>query len=526
MSVNVYVVGVGMTNFEKPNAGIDYPEIGKAAVEQALKDCNISYDSVQQAVCGYVYGDSTSGQRVLYQVGMTGIPIINVNNHGATGATALFLAHQLIQGGLADVVLALGFEKMTPGRLPGTAYPDRTYPLDKHQYKMLEMVQVENAPPTAQCFGNAAIEHMKKYGTSTLQFAKIAVKNHHNGSKNPRALNKRSYTLDEVLNSKYIFGPLTKLQCCSNSSGAAAAVLMSEKAVANYRLHEKAVQILGMAMATDTAAVFIDKSVMKIAGYDMTALAAKQVYEKTGISPSQIDVVELHDCFTTNELITYEGLQLCGEGKGGEFVDAGDNTYGGKVVVNPSGGLLARGNPIGATGLAQCAELVWQLRGEAENRQVPNARIGLQHNLGLGGAVVVAIYRGFSSNVSRGPKGTVAPDKFRVHKYLKSLEKSMQNKGMDPVTVPAVFAIKVSDETTGAEGYWVVNTKEGSMKITYMAYGEPDFTVTGTDGDIVEVMIDETDSSAANYQGTLRLQGQLDLSLRHKSLANKVRAKI
>lgn len=366
----MYVVGVGVTNFIKPYTGTDYPDIGMDAVKQALKDSGISYDKIQQAVCGYVYGDSTSGQRVLYQVGMTGIPITNVNNHGSTGGSALFLAHQIVQGGLADVVLVLGFEKMVPGALPSTAFLDRTYPLDRHLKKVSEMVQVTKAPIAVQCFGHAAIEHMNKYGTTAEQFAKIAVKNYENGSRNPRALNRKLYTLDDILNSKVIVRPLTKLQCCNNCDGAAAAVLMSEKAVSDYGLHQKAVEIVGMAMATDTEAVFIEKSLIKIAGYDMTALAAKQVYEKTGISPRQVDVVELHDCFSSNELISYESLQLCEEGKGGAFVDAGDNTYGGKVVVNPSGGLLAKGNPIGATGLAQCAELVWQLRGEADKRQV------------------------------------------------------------------------------------------------------------------------------------------------------------
>ncbi|XP_013148116.1 PREDICTED: non-specific lipid-transfer protein-like [Papilio polytes] len=392
MSSTVYAVGVGMTEFVKPNSSKDYPEFGKEAVERALADAGITYDVIEQAVCGYVYGDSTCGQRVLYQVGMTGIPVHNINNHGATGGTALHFAHRLVQAG-AQVVLALGFEKMTPGALPATAYPDRTYPADILIKKMLQIVKLEKAPMAAQCFGNAAKEHMEKYGTTETQFAKIAVKNHKNGSANPYALNKNVYTLQEILDSKRIFGPLTKLQCCANCDGAAAVVLMSEQAVIRYNLVSKAVEIAGIEMATDTSAVFTDTTRLRVAGYDMTSLAADKVYKKTGVSPSEIDVVELHDCFSSNELITYEALRLCEEGKGGEFVDAGLNTYGGQVVVNPSGGLIAKGNPIGATGLGQCAELVWQLRGEAGARQVPNARIGLQHNLGLGGAVVVAIYR-------------------------------------------------------------------------------------------------------------------------------------
>lgn len=370
MPRKVFVVGVGMTNFIKPSTGGDYPELGKEAVEAALADARIRYDDVQQAVCGYVFGDSTSGQRVLYQVGMTGIPIYNVNNNCSTGSNALFLAKQLIEGGISDVILAVGFEKMQPGALGGGNFNDRTNPMDRHTLKMAELAELTGAPMTAQYFGNAAIEHMKKYGTTEMHLAKIAAKNHRHGCKNPRAQGKREYTVEEVLKSRKIYGPLTKLECCPTSDGAGAAVLMSEEAVIKYGLQAKAVEIIGMEMATDTPAVFNENSLMKVAGYDMTALAAQRLYQKTGVSPMQVDVVELHDCFAANEMITYEGLQLCGEGQAGKFIDAGDNTYGGRVVVNPSGGLIAKGHPLGATGLAQCAELVWQLRGEAGERQV------------------------------------------------------------------------------------------------------------------------------------------------------------
>ncbi|XP_063365311.1 sterol carrier protein 2-like isoform X1 [Cydia amplana] len=399
MPQKVYVVGVGMTKFTKPSPDRDYPEMGKEAVEAALTDAGINYDKIQQAVCGYAKGDSTSGQRVLYQVGMTGIPIYNVNNNCSTGSTALFLAKQLIEGG-DDIILALGFEKMAPGALGASAYEDRTSPLDKHNAKMADLAGVTKAPRTAQFFGNAGLEYMKKYGATEEHIAKIAAKNHRHGAKNPRAQIAREYTVEEVLNSRKIFGPLTKLSCCPTSDGAGAAVLMSEKAVIQNGLQKKAVEILGMEMATDTNEAFSGKSFLSLVGYDMTTLAAKRLYQKSGISPKDVNVVELHDCFATNEMITYEGLQLCEVGKAGKFVDDGDNTYGGRVVVNPSGGLIAKGHPLGATGLAQCAELVWQLRGEAGDRQVPNARIALQHNLGLGGAVVVTLYRKGFQNVS------------------------------------------------------------------------------------------------------------------------------
>lgn len=372
MPRKVYVIGVGMTKFLKPSAdNPDYPVLGKEAAEAALEDAKIRYDQVQQAVCGYVFGDSTCGQRVLYQVGMTGIPIYNVNNNCSTGSSALFLAKKLIEGGIADCILALGFDKMSPGPLGNTPFKDRSRPLERHIKKMDEIVGVsKNTPLTPQYFGNAALEHMKKYGTTEVHLAKIAAKNHKNGAKNPRAQSKRQYTVEEVLNSRKIYGPLTKLECCPTSDGAGAAVLVSEEFVIRHGLQDKAVEIIGMEMATDTPGIFTENSCMKIAGYDMTVLAAKRLYANTGVSPKQIDVVELHDCFAANELITYEGLQLCEEGGAGKFVDAGLNTYGGQVVVNPSGGLIAKGHPLGATGLAQCAELVWQLRGEAGDRQV------------------------------------------------------------------------------------------------------------------------------------------------------------
>ncbi|RVE53837.1 hypothetical protein evm_001499 [Chilo suppressalis] len=397
MTRNVFVVGVGMTNFVKPNTGGDYPEFAKQAALDAIKDAGIKYENIEQCVCAYASGDSTSGQRVVYQIGMTGIPIHNVNNNCATGSSALFLAKQLIEGNIADIIMVLGFEKMRQGPLRGN-FTDRSAPLEKHIAKMKEMTKILPGPMTPQYFGNAGLEHMKKYGTTELHIAKVAAKNHRHGARNPRAQSKRAYNVDEILQSRKIYGPLTKLECCPTSDGAGAAILMSEEAVMKFGLQQKAVQILGMEMATDTPSLFREKSFIKLVGYDMTVNASKRLYEKTGVSPKQIDVVELHDCFATNEIITYEGLQLCGEGEAGKFIDAGDNTYGGRVVVNPSGGLIAKGHPLGATGLAQCAELVWQLRGEAGERQVPNPRIGLQHNLGLGGAVVVAMYKkGFTS---------------------------------------------------------------------------------------------------------------------------------
>ncbi len=393
MGRKVFVVGVGMTRFEKPGAkDWDYPDMAKEAGTKALEDAGVPFSEIEQACVGYCYGDSTCGERAVYTLGLTGIPIYNVNNNCATGSTALFMAKQFIEGGIADCVLALGFEKMEKGSL-GIKYTDRTNPMDKHAQAMIEKRGFAKAPPAAQFFGNAGREHMEKYGTTAEQFAKIGWKNHTHSVNNPYSQFQDEYSLEDILNAKMVYEPLTKLQCCPTSDGAGAAVLASEEFVAKHGLHDQAIEILGMAMTTDYASSFEEKSDIKLVGYDMTRTAAEKVFEQSGLGPENVDVVELHDCFSANEMITYEALGLCPEGKAGEFVDSGAQTYGGRVVVNPSGGLISKGHPLGATGLAQCSELSWQLRGEAEKRQVEGAKVALQHNLGLGGAAVVTIYR-------------------------------------------------------------------------------------------------------------------------------------
>ena len=342
---------------------------------------------------GTAPGDSTCGQRAFYELGTTGIPIYNVNNNCSTGSTALFMAKQFVEGGLAECTMALGFEKMEKGSL-GIKYTDRTTPMDKHFKLMIEERGFDGkAPGAPQMFGNAGIEHMEKYGTTPEQFAKIAWKNHKHSVNNPYSQFRDEYSLQDILDAPPVFGPLTKLQCCPTSDGGGAAIIASEDFVRKHGLENQAVEILGQAMATDYASTFDEKSMIKMVGSDLTKSAAQQVYEASGIGPEDVDVVELHDCFSCNEMLTYEALGLCPEGEGGKFVDDEAFTYGGKTVVNPSGGLISKGHPLGATGLAQCAELTWQLRGEAEARQVDGAKIALQHNLGLGGAAVVAAYR-------------------------------------------------------------------------------------------------------------------------------------
>jgi sterol carrier protein 2 len=393
MGRKVYVVGVGMTKFEKPGSkDWDYPDMAKEAGTKALADAGIPYNLIEQACVGYCYGESTSGQRAVYGLGLTGIPIYNVNNNCSTGSTALFMAKQLVEGGIADCVLALGFEKMEKGSL-GVKYTDRTNPMDKHFKLMVELRGFAKAPAAPQMFGNAGREHMEKYGTTAQHFAKIGWKNHKHSVNNPYSQFQAEYSLEDILNAPMVYEPLTKLQCCPTSDGSGAAILASEDFVRQHNLQSKAVEILGMAMTTDFQSTFDEKSCIKMVGYDLTKQAARKVYEQSGLGPENVDVIELHDCFSSNELITYEGLGLCPEGKAGELIDSGANTYGGKVVINPSGGLISKGHPLGATGLAQCAELNWQLRGQAEKRQVKDAKVALQHNLGLGGAAVVTMYR-------------------------------------------------------------------------------------------------------------------------------------
>ena len=403
MGRKVFVVGVGMTKFEKPGSrpGWDYPQMAEEAGTRALADAGVPYDEIDQACVGYVYGDSTCGQRAVYGLGLTGIPVYNVNNNCSTGSTALFLAKQLVEGGLAECVLALGFEKMARGSLT-SAFNDRTNPMDRHATAMVEWRGYESGPPAAQFFGNAGREHMERYGTTPEHFARIALKNHQHSTRNPYSQFQDEYTLEEIQAAPMIHAPLTKLQCCPTSDGSAAAVVCSEDVVKRHLLEHRAVEIVGMAMTTDLPSTFEARSSIKLVGADMTAAPTRAVYEQSGLGPTDVDVIELHDCFSANELVTYEALGLCAEGKAGTLVDEGATDYGGQWVVNPSGGLISKGHPLGATGLAQCAELTWQLRDEAADRQVDGARVALQHNIGLGGAAVVTMYRRPANGASKG----------------------------------------------------------------------------------------------------------------------------
>jgi acetyl-CoA acetyltransferase len=391
MTSSVIVAGVGMIPFTKPGASEPYPAMAARAVRAALADAGIEYGAVQQAYAGYVYGDSTAGQRGLYDVGMTGIPVINVNNNCSTGSSALYLARQAVASGAAECVLAFGFEQMTPGAL-GTVFDDRPSPFEHFDALTAELIDVADVPFALRYFGGAGLAHMQEFGTRLETFAKIRAKASRHAANNPLAVFRKVVTEEEVMASPMIWpGVMTRLMACPPTCGAAAALLVSEMFAKKHGL-DATVRIRAQAMTTDVPAAFEARDMREVVGFSMTRNAAQQVYEAAAIGPEDIGVVELHDCFAQNELLTYEALGLCPVGGAEKFVVDGDNTYGGKVVTNPSGGLLSKGHPLGATGLAQCTELVEQLRGHAERRQVEGARLALQHNLGLGGACVVTLY--------------------------------------------------------------------------------------------------------------------------------------
>ncbi|KAM9719063.1 sterol carrier protein 2 [Menidia menidia] len=526
----VFVIGVGMTKFDKPGArdDYDYPDMAKEAGVNALEDAGIPYSAIEQACVGYVYGDSTCGQRAIYHsLGLTGIPIINVNNNCSTGSTALFMARQLIQGGVSDCVLALGFEKMERGSL-SSKFMDRTNPMDKHMEVMINRYGMAAAPAAPQMFGNAGREHMEKYGTKPEHFAKIAWKNHKHSTNNPYSQFQDEYSLEQVMKSRKVFDYLTLLQCCPTSDGAGAVVLASEAFVRKHHLENQAVEIVAQEMVTDLASTFEENSCIKMVGYDMSRTAAKKCFEAAGLKPSDVDVVELHDCFSANELITYEALGLCGEGKAGELIDRGDNTYGGKFVVNPSGGLISKGHPLGATGLAQCAELCWQLRGQAGRRQVPGAKVALQHNIGLGGAVVVALYKMGFPQEARSVVGAAVSSSsnelegFKAYPVFKEIEKRLQQDGEKLVKkIGGVFAFKVKDGPNGKETTWVVNVKNGKGSVNTNTDEKADCTISIGDEDLLQVMTGKLNPQTAFFSGKLKITGNMGLAMKLQDLQVK-----
>lgn len=532
MSRKVYVVGVGMTKFEKPGRrkDFDYPQMAKESGTKALEDAGILYDQVEQATCGYVYGDTTCGQRALYQLGLTGIPIYNVNNACATGSTALFMARNLIAGGLADCVMAMGFEKMERGSL-SSKYTDRTNPMDKHVMVMAEGHGFEKGPLTPQMFGNGGREYMEKYGASPEAFAKIAWKNHKHSVNNPYSQFQTEYSLEDILKSPMVHQPLTKLQCCPTSDGSACAILASEDFVRKNGLEAQAVEIVSMGLGTDMPSVFEDKNCMKMLGFDMAKNTAKRVFKDAGLTPDDVQVVELHDCFSANELITYEALGLCGEGEAEAFINRGDNTYGGKYVVNPSGGLISKGHPLGATGLAQCAELCWQLRGMAGKRQVSNAKVALQHNLGLGGACVISLYRhGFPAKQGQRIQAALtsasSEKDFKAAAVFDEVRKALEQDGANLVKkIKGIYCFKVKN-ADGKDGVWVVDVKNGKGEVKFDSKDKADCTLTMKDEDLFNLMTGKMNPQNAFFQGKLKITGNMALAMKLKDIQPKSGAKL
>lgn len=383
MSDVVYILGAAITKFNKPSVPCSYTDLALEAGTKALLDAGITYDEVEQGFAGYCYGDSTCGQRAFYQFGMTQIPIINVNNNCSTGSTALWLARNAVLSGQCDVTMAIGFEEMSAGSLKSN-WDDRENPLGRTTEMMLETRGFNpKAPGAAQYFGNAALEYSEKYGSTTKHLTEIAYINHKHSANNPYSQFRNVHTREQIEASPAIHAGMTKLHCCPTSNGAGAAILVSESWLERHpELANQAVPILSQAMATDSPKLF-NTSAIELAGADMTRRAAAIAFKKARITPDNVGVVELHDCFSANELVMIDALGLCEPGKAHELIDDGDITFGGKYVINPSGGLISKGHPLGATGLAQCAELVWQLRGWATNRQVPDLHYALQHNVGV-----------------------------------------------------------------------------------------------------------------------------------------------
>jgi sterol carrier protein 2 len=385
------VAGVGMVRFTKPGQSDPWDQLGESAARLALEDAKIPYEDVQVAHVGYVYADSTAGQSALYRLGVSGIPIVNVNNNCATGSTAWYLACQAVASGSAEVALALGFEQMNPGKLD-LVFADRKRTMDHLTARLGELLGEDTSGPlnAAMYFGAAGVEHQQEYGTAAETFAGVTVKARRHASKNPLALFRTPLSLEEVLKSKPLYGMLTRYQACAPTCGAAAAVVVSSAYARRHSL-DGLVEVAGQSLTTDRAASF--ESVRGLIGAEMTRRGEARVSAMAGAGPADVQVVELHDCFTSAEAIFSESLGLCAPGEFEKYAQDGDNTYGGAHVVNPSGGLLAKGHPLGATGLAQCHELVQQIRGTAGERQVPDVRLALAHNTGLGGATVVTMLR-------------------------------------------------------------------------------------------------------------------------------------
>lgn len=393
MTRKVVICGVGMVPFKKPGQSDGYQVMGTDAAHAALSDAGIDYKYIDQAFTSYVQGDSCSGQSALYGVGMTGIPVTNVNNNCASGSTAFALAAQAIEYGVSECVMALGFEQMSPGAIE-MMYPDRVSPLQRHTDAIINLLDLPaaeaNLPPAVLMFGCQAEALMNDFNMSEQALASIAVKARKHAQHNPFAIYREPLTTEQILEQPPLYRGLRKLFACPPSCGAASVIVCSEEFAKKHNLPIQ-VTLKGSSWCSDKPEYFTS-NVLDVTFGALSREACKQAYESAGIGPEDLDVIELHDCFTSNEIFTYSALGLCADDDLEKFVLEGQNSYGGKVVVGPSGGLMAKGHPLGATGLAQITELVQQLRGQSGVRQVEGARIALQHNGGIGSAGFVNIF--------------------------------------------------------------------------------------------------------------------------------------
>jgi acetyl-CoA acetyltransferase len=375
---DVYVVGVDMTKFQKAGTGPAVDVLGAQAALGALDDCGLKIQNMQALYCGNLgQANAMVGQRILQQIGQTGIPVVNCANACATGATAFREAWTAVKAGLYDTVLAIGVEKMNAGLLGGGG---GAVGIPK------EGLFGSGTMPAV--FAEAGMEHARKYGTTFEQFAKVSVKNHHHSTMNPKAMLQKEFSLDEVMNAEMIAYPNTKFMCSINVDGSAAAVLMSEKKAKELGLTKRAVKVRASIMTSDP---WQERDLVMPDVNTCTRLAVKQAYDMAGVGPNDINLVELHDCFATAEILHYENLGLCKDGEAGKMIDTGAVALGGKIPVNVSGGLLSKGHPLGATGIANIFEVCTHLRGEAGKRQVQGARLGMTHVIGLGSACGIHI---------------------------------------------------------------------------------------------------------------------------------------
>jgi len=375
---DVYVVGTDMIKFGRfPERTVD--DMGAEAALLALEDCGLTIADMQAVFCGNLFQASAGvGQRVLKQIGQTGVPVVNTANACATGATAFREGWTAIKAGLYDVVLCVGVEQMGKGLLGGGGGSGEGIPT--------EGLLGSGTMPSV--FAHVGLEHTRKYGTTFEQFAKVSVKNHHHSTLNPKAMYRVETPLEEVMGAEMISYPNTKLMCSVNVDGSAAAVLCSEKKAKELGLLKRAVRVRASALASDP---WTEHNLAAMDFNAVTRIAAKSAYEMAGLGPDDVDLIELHDCFATAEIVHYENLGLCKDGEAGRMIDNGETQLGGRIPVNVSGGLLSKGHPLGATGIANIYEVTTHLRGEAGERQVEDARIGLTHVVGAGSACAVHV---------------------------------------------------------------------------------------------------------------------------------------